>query len=163
VEEELARRRGRKRGAAGRLWSLQHHPQIPQKSRKRPSDVAIDDLIEDDSYEYEDVSDDDLAPPAYVESPPRSRRGSDDLTASTVRVSAAVMTSIFAENTKGSVAAERSRGLGGAKGDVRGHISERREEESLAHQRPGINWRYHRPATPLAAVMGGSVRLEVGG
>jgi hypothetical protein len=48
------------------------------------------DMIEDDLNGNEDMPDDDLAPPAYVKSPPRSRRSSDDLTACTVRLSSRV-------------------------------------------------------------------------
>jgi hypothetical protein len=56
VEEELAQ-----------LWSLKHHPNDLRRVVRDPDDVAIDDMIEDDLNE--DMPDDDLAPPAYVESP----------------------------------------------------------------------------------------------
>lgn len=76
--------------------------------------VAVDDLIEDDLMGDEYVADDDELPaPAYVDSPPRSRHGStDNLAASTVRVSAADMASIFAEDAmRRPAAVDRSRGL----------------------------------------------------
>jgi hypothetical protein len=133
VEEELAGRRGRKAGAAGGRPGPGLSSTTPNHIRRvdrDPDDVAIDDMIEDDLYGDEDMPDDDLAPPAYVESPPRSRSGSDDVAASTVRVSAADMASMFAEDAlKGSVAADRSRGLGGGRGNVRGRSSDGRRGE----------------------------------